>query len=227
MVSTPWPERLDPVAQRYDLEYERNSPQMPDFVQALPVYQEWVTGHLASRIASPFWAVGCPKKRDVCLDLGCGPSFMVYPWREWDARFYGQDISSAICKMVNARGSQLNSKLFQGMRQAPAHLLGDFYEPEQFDWVIATGWSCYYEWDYWALVLERVRPLVKPGGAMIFDVVDPETPLAEDWAILETYLGAEVELTDLKTWRSRLKGAGLTVKKEQPGELFHLFKVVF
>lgn len=221
-----WSERIGPVADRFDREYRGVTPELPDFVQALPVFQAWTAGHLSSQIASPFWQLALPKKRQTCLDLGCGASFLIYPWRDWEARFYGQDISGAICQMVNSRGPQLNSKLFKGMRQAPAHQL-DVYEPEQFDLVIATGVSCYYPWDYWDQVLTRIRPLLKAGGSFVFDAIDPDRPLAEDWAILETYLGAEVDLMSLGDWRSHLKGAGVKLKKEQPGELFHLFKVGF
>jgi SAM-dependent methyltransferase len=222
--STSWSERLSTVAARFDREYRGEQPELPESVQDIPVTQAWATGHLATQVASPFWTLVQPKKRQVCLDLGCGPSFLIYPWRDWDARFYGQDISAAICQMVGARGPQLNSKLFKGMVQAPAHKL-DIYEPEQFDLVIATGITCYYAPDYWDQVLTRVKPLLKPGGSVVFDVIDPDKPWAEDWAILEMYLGVEVELTPLADWRSLIKASDFTLKKEQPGELFHLFRL--
>ncbi|MDB9527780.1 class I SAM-dependent methyltransferase [Oscillatoria sp. CS-180] len=226
MVSTSLPERLDAVAQRYDREYRGETVEVPEAVEALPVFQDWIAGRLSSRIASPFWEVAKPKKSQICLDIGCGGSFLFYPWREWDARFYGQDLSTAICQMVNARGSQLNSKLYKGMRQAAAHQL-DVYEPNQFDLAIATGVSCYYDWDYWDIVLSAVKKVLKPTGSFVFDVIDPEASLAEDWAILEMYLGAEVELTSIQDWKKRLKGAGVKIQKEKEGELFHLFKVSF
>ena len=226
MVSTGLSERLDTVAERYDREFRGESVEVPEAVEALPLFKDWVAGKLSARLASPFWEMAKPKKLQNCLDLGAGGSFLFYPcWREWDARFYGQDISSAICDLVNARGSQLNSKLFKGMRQAAAHQL-DAYEPNQFDVAIATGVSCYYEWDYWDLVLSAVKKVLKPGSSFIFDVIDPDQPLAEDWAILEMYLGAEVELMSVADWKRQLKAVGVTIKKEQPGELFHLFKVV-
>lgn len=226
MVSTGLPERLDTVAERYDREYRGQSVEVPESVEALPIFQDWVAGKLASRLASPFWNMAKPKKLQNCLDLGAGGSFLFYPcWREWDARFYGQDISGAICDLVNARGSQLNSKLYKGMRQAAAHQL-DVYEPDQFDLAIATGVSCYYEWNYWDNVLFAVKKVLKPGCPFIFDVIDPDQSLAEDWAILEMYLGAEVELMSISEWKRHLKSAGVSIKKEQEGELFHLFKVV-
>ena len=226
MASSSWSDRFETVAQRYDREYRGETVEVPESVEALPVFQDWVAGRLSARIASPFWEIVQPKKRQTCLDLGCGGSFLFYPWRDWDARFYGQDISPAICQLVNARGSQLNSKLYKGMRQAPAHQL-DVYEPDQFDLVIATGVSCYYPWDYWDNVLTAVKKVLKPDGAFVFDVVDPEKPLAEDWAILEMYLGAEVELTPLQDWKKSLKEVGVKIKKEQEGELFHMFKAIF
>ncbi|MGD1906636.1 MAG: class I SAM-dependent methyltransferase [Leptolyngbyaceae cyanobacterium] len=221
----PWSERLLSVADRFDREYRGQSPELPEAVESLSVFQDWVAGQLAARVASPFWTMVKPKKGQLCLDLGCGASFLIYPWRDWDARFYGQDISGAICQMVGSRGPQLNSKLFKGMVQGPAHKLA--YEPDTFDLVVATGVSCYYQLDYWDLVLAAVKKVLKPGGTFVFDVLNPEADLAEDWAILEMYLGAEVELTALADWRSHLKASGATLKSEKPGELFHMMKVAF
>jgi len=227
MVSTGLPERLNAVAARYDREYRREAVEVPESVEALPIFQDWVAGKLSARLASPFWKMMKPQKLQNCLDLGCGGSFLFYPcWREWDARFFGQDLSGAICELVNARGSQLNSKLYKGMRQAAAHQL-DVYEPQQFDFAIATGVSCYYEWSYWDTVLSAVKNVLKPSAPFIFDVIDPERPLAEDWAILEMYLGAEVELTPIADWKRQLKAVGVKIKKEQEGELFHLYKVIW
>lgn len=227
MASAALSDRFEAVSQRYDREYRGETVEVPESVEALPIFQDWIAGSLSARVASPFWEIAKPKKQQICLDLGCGGSFLFYPWRDWDARFYGQDISPAICQMVNARGSQLNSKLYKGMRQAPAHQL-DVYEPGQFDLAIATGVSCYYPLDYWDLVLSAVKKVLKPEGMFVFDVIDPDKPLAEDWAILEMYLGADVELTPLSDWRKLLKDSGVKVKKEYgEGELFHLFKVLF
>ena len=126
-------------------------------------------------------------------------------------------------KTLHQRGPQLDSKLFQGVKQGPAHQLD--YPPESFDMVVATGFSCYYPMEYWQAVMEAVKPLLKPGGFFVFDVVDAEQPLAENWAILETYLGAEVFLEAMSDWRSLIKQVGAKVVKQQNGELFCLYKV--
>lgn len=218
-----WSSRVGAIARRFDREFQGQPFEVPESVEAMPIYQTWLAGQLSSRVASPFWELARPRKGQHGLDLGCGGSFLFYPWRDWDARFYGQDVSSSICQMVNSRGPQLNSKLFKGMRHAPAHRID--YDTQQFDWVISTGVSCYYPLDYWDQVMAAVKPVLKEGGSFVFDVLDPAQPLAEDWAILETYLGAEVELIDLADWRSHLKSLGVKIQKEQPGELFHLLKV--
>jgi SAM-dependent methyltransferase len=150
---------------------------------------------------------------------------LIYPWRDWNAFFYGQEISSVAQEFLNTRGSQLNSKLFKGVKQGAAHILK--YDPEQFDLVIATGFSCYYPLNYWNEVLAMVKKVLKPDGVFVFDVIDPETPIAENWAILETYLGAEVFLEPLEHWQKLLKAANIKIVKSQPGELFQLYKVQF
>jgi len=220
-----WQPLLGEVAQRFNREYQREPFDVPDEVKAMPIYQEWQAGLLADKTVSPFWELATPRKHQRCLDIGCGVSFLIYPWRDWQAVFHGQDISAIACDTLNSRGPQLNSKLFKGVNRGGAHELQ--YDGDQFDLAIATGFSCYYPLDYWKLVMDEVRRVLKPDGLFIFDVVDPELPLAENWAILETYLGAEVFLETQNHWRQVLEDNRAEVLKQHPGEIFRLFKARF
>ncbi|MFM6820201.1 MAG: class I SAM-dependent methyltransferase, partial [Dolichospermum sp.] len=110
----------------------------------------------------------------------------------------GQEISNIAKDTLNSRGSQLNSKLFKSVELGPAHHLN--YPENQFDLVIATGFSCYFPLEYWQAVLIEVKRVLKPGGNFVFDILNSEQPLAEDWAVLETYLGAEVFLEPISEW---------------------------
>ncbi|MBE9028760.1 class I SAM-dependent methyltransferase [filamentous cyanobacterium LEGE 11480] len=220
-----WQPNIQPIIDRFNKEYERQEFDVPDEVQAMPIFQDWVSGALQSKSNSPFWELVKPQKKQRCLDIGCGFSFLIYPWREWDAVFYGQEVSLVAQAALKARGPQLNSKLFKGVEVGPAHALK--YEQDQFDLVIATGFSCYYPLEYWSLVLSEVKRVLKPGGVFVMDVLDPETEMAENWAILETYLGAEVNLEDLSTWKDCVKAAGGKVVKQLDRELFQMWKVTF
>jgi SAM-dependent methyltransferase len=132
-------------------------------------------------------------------------------------------VSPVACKALTSRGPQLNSKLFKGVKQAPAHKLE--YDHNSFDMVIATGVSCYYPAAYWETVLQQVRKVLKPGGWFLFDAINPDAPMAESWAILETYLGAEVYLDPLDQWPTMVKAGGARVVSHKDYELFRLFKV--
>ncbi len=217
--------QIQAVAARYNQEYRGEAFSVPDEVAALPLYPEFAAGSLTSRITSPFWDLAKPQKNWRCLDLGCGGSFLFYPWRDWQAFFYGQDVARVMCDLITARGPQLNSKLFKGVRCQPAHELD--YEPASFDLVIATGVSCYYPINYWAAVTDRVKSLLKPGGLFVFDAILPELPLAENWAILETYLGAEVFLEDAADWKNLVKDAGGKITGTREGDVFSLYRVKF
>ena len=215
--------QLQAVAQRFDREYRGEAFELPDEVEEMAVFREWVAGSLTPRITSKFWEVVRPKKGQRCLDLGCGLSFLIYPWKEWQAAFVGQEVSKVAQAALNQRGPQLDSKLFKGVQLAPAHKLD--YEPASFDLVVATGVSCYYPLDYWEQVMTAVKPCLKPGGNFVFDVVNPAKELAENWAILETYLGADVELVDLTEWRALIKRMGAKVAKQVEGEVFQIYRV--
>jgi SAM-dependent methyltransferase len=220
-----WDDYLAAVALRFNREYRRESLTLPPEVEAMPVYQEWKAGLLTNKVTSPFWDIAKPQKNQRCLDLGCGVSFLIYPWREWEAFFYGQDISVTAQEILNARGPQLNSKLFKGVRLGAAHDLP--YEVDQFDLVIATGFSCYYPLAYWADVMTAVKRVLKSDGVFVFDVLNPDSPLAENWAILETYLGAEAFLEPLNQWQRLIQAAQSQVLKKVEGELFQLYKIKF
>ncbi|MEH2351366.1 MAG: class I SAM-dependent methyltransferase [Nostoc sp.] len=223
--STNWDERLAQIAYRFNREYQRETFELPTEVQGMPIFREWVGGSFAGRIASPFWEVAQPQKNQHCIDIGCGISFLIYPWRDWQAFFHGQEISNVARDTLNSRGPQLNSKLFKGVELGAAHQLN--YSPEQFDLAIATGFSCYFPLEYWNAVLAEVKRVLKPGGHFVFDILNPEQPLAEDWAVLETYLGAEVFLEPVAEWEKTIKAAGAKVITQKSGELFQLYKVRF
>ena len=218
-------EMVGQVAERFDKQYRGEGFELPPEVEAMPIFLEWTAGTLANRVNSAFWKIAKPQKNQRCLDIGCGVSFLIYPWREWDAYFYGQEISAVATDALNSRGSQLNSKLFKGVQLAPAHQLQ--YAASQFDLAIATGWSQYFPIDYWSLILAEVKRVLKPGGQFVFDVLNIEQPLVEDWAILETYLGTEVFLEPISAWEAVIKKANAKIVSHQSGELFELYKVQF
>jgi cyclopropane fatty-acyl-phospholipid synthase-like methyltransferase len=219
-----WQPQLMAVTKRFNQEYQGKPFNLPPEVEDMDVFRDWVAGRLAARIASPFWELAKFRKGQRCLDLGCGLSFLIYPWKSWQTSFHGQDISSVAQQALNQRGPQLDSKLFKGVTLAPAHQLD--YDAHTFDVVISTGVSCYYSTAYWGEVMDAVQKCLKPEGALIFDVIDPALPQAENWAILETYLGADVELCPREDWQALIKATGGRIVRQQSGgEVFHLYKV--
>lgn len=219
-----WTSRISQLAYRYNQEYQGEPFELPAEVESMPIFREWAARKLQSRIASPFWEMVKPKKNQHCLDIGCGVSFLIYPWWEWNAFFYGQEVSSIACEALKSRAPQLNSKLFKGAKIGAAHQLD--YEPDRFDLAIATGFSCYYPREYWSAVMAQVKRVLKPGGQFVFDVLDPESSLAEDWAILETYLGTEVFIESIADWEQTIKDTGVKkMSSKSGGELFQMYKV--
>jgi SAM-dependent methyltransferase len=222
---TDWVDPIDRVRQRFEREFRQEPFELPPEVEAMPIFRQWVSRELTPKAVSPFWELAKIQKNHRCLDIGCGVSFLVYGWRDWQAYFYGQEICRPAQAALAARGPQLNSKLFKGVKLGPAHQLD--YPGQMFDRVIATGFSCYYPLDYWQQVLKAVKPLLKPDGLLVFDALNPQGELAENWAILETYLGAEVLLSPLADYTTLVKDLGGKVSATRPGELFQLYQVKF
>jgi SAM-dependent methyltransferase len=220
-----WSSQIDRVRQRFDREFKQEAFELPPEVEEMPIFREWISRSLSSKITSPFWELGKIQKNHRCLDIGCGVSFLIYDWRTWEAYFYGQEISPVAKDALNSRGSQLNSKLYKAVKSGPAHQLK--YEDDMFDRVIATGFSCYYPPEYWLLVLEEAKRVLKPDGLFIFDAIDPDAELSENWAILEMYLGAEVFLSPLSQFTELAKEVGGKVTATKAGELFQMYQVRF
>ncbi len=220
-----WSSEIDLIRQRFDREFKQEAVELPAEVEAMPIFREWVSHSLSAKITSPFWELAKFQKNHRCLDIGCGVSFLIYGWREWETYFYGQEISTVARQALNSRGSQLNSKLFKGVQAGAAHQLQ--YENNTFDRAVATGFSCYYPPEYWKLVLQEVKRVLKPDGVFIFDAIDPDAELAENWAILEMYLGAEVHLTPLAQFTDLVTEVGGKVTTTKPGELFTMYRIGF
>lgn len=220
-----WSIEIDRVRQRFDREFKQEAVELPAEVEAMPIFRDWVSHNLAAKITSPFWELAKFQKNHRCLDIGCGVSFLIYGWREWETFFYGQEVSTVARQALNSRGSQLNSKLFKGVQAGAAHQLQ--YDNDTFDRAIATGFSCYYPPEYWQLVLQEVKRVLKPNGVFVFDVLDPDAELAENWAILEMYLGAEVHLTPLARFTELVAEVGGKVTATKSGELFTMYGVSF
>lgn len=222
---SPWQKMTLPIAKRYDCEYLSESFDLPPEVESMPLFQDWASGKLQNKIASPFWEGYIPKKKQKWLDIGCGISFLIYPWRDWNALFYGQDVSAAARDILKQRGPQLNSKLFKDVTLGGAHQLP--HDDEFFDGIVATGWSCYYEFDYMKQAIAEMKRVLQPKGTLLLDILNPDSELAEDWAILETYLGAEVMLTPLEEWHQLIREAGGKRVKTKSGPLFDLMLIRF
>lgn len=217
--------QIESVKERFDREYKHESFNLPPEAEAMPLFREWISGALGSKVSSHFWDLAQINKKDRCLDIGCGVSFLIYPWREWEAFFYGQEISTVARDALNSRGSQLNSKLFKGVKLGPSDNL--LYEDNLFDRAIAMGFSCYYPLDYWEIVLQEVKRVLKPGGIFVFDVVNPNAEIAENWSILELYLGVEVFLHSLVEVSNLVQESGGKVTATKDGELYRMYQVTF
>ncbi len=220
-----WSSEIDRVRQRFDREFRQEAVALPAEVEAMPIFRDWVSHNLAAKLSSPFWQLARFQKNHRCLDIGCGVSFLIYAWREWETYFYGQEVSTVARQALNSRGSQLNSKLYKGVQAGAAHQLQ--YDNATFDRAIATGFSCYYPPEYWRLVLQEVKRVLKPDGVFVFDALDSDTELAENWAILEMYLGAEVFLSPLAQFTELVAEVGGRVTATQSGELFTMYRVNF
>ncbi|MFM6619689.1 MAG: SAM-dependent methyltransferase, partial [Dolichospermum sp.] len=69
-----WQERIAQIAYRFNRQYQNQKFAVPEEIEAMPIFQEWINGRLNDRIVSPFWEIAQPQKNQHCLDIGCGMS---------------------------------------------------------------------------------------------------------------------------------------------------------
>ncbi len=228
LLTDPWQAYLTPVAQRFNREagIQLGEPpwEIPADLKSLPFWQACQRDHLEDRLGVPFHQVRTPKKGEYCLDLGCGVSFLIYPWNQWQANFYGHEISDRIVKLLKSRAPQLNSKLFKSMQQGPAHRL-DVYTEAQFDLVIATGFLYYYPLEYFTQVWQALQPILKPKAQLIIEIVQADSVWAEEWGLIELTKGTEPILLPQETWEDQIKQLGGKVLRRAHGELFTTYVI--
>ena len=57
-----WEAQIKAVTGRFSKEYRRDEFDLPEEVQAMPIFQDWVSGKLQQETATPFWELAKPKK---------------------------------------------------------------------------------------------------------------------------------------------------------------------
>ncbi|WP_236612419.1 hypothetical protein [Picosynechococcus sp. NKBG15041c] len=62
-----WFTLTEAIAQRFEAEYQNKRPDLPDEVQALPIFLDWQSGKLQNRVTSKFWELAQPKKTSIAL----------------------------------------------------------------------------------------------------------------------------------------------------------------
>lgn len=223
-----WDPYLSSVAARFnrELEIQLGQPgwQLPPDLEQLPFWQAYQRDHLQERLGIPFPHLRAPHKREACLDLGCGVSFLTYPWNDWQANFYGHELSGEIVRFIRSRAPQLNSKLFKSMQQGSAHHLEN-YAPEQFDLAIATGFLYYYPIEYFDGVWAELLRVLRPAAPILIEVVNPESVWAEQWGLIELFKGTEPIFTPLSEWERRITALGGRIQKQASGELFTTYLI--
>ena len=228
-LKTEWDSILRPLARRFDLEVSaqlgQSSWELSEDLQQSRFWHACQTEGLSDRLGVPFHQLRKPKKKESCLDIGCGVSFLIYPWNHWGAYFHGHDLSPKTVQFVQSRGPQLNSKLFKELNCGSAHLLGQ-YSDGQFQMAIATGFLYYFPTEYFVLVWKQLLRVMQPKSPLLLDLIDPESEWADEWGLLEIEKGVEPLFTPLQQWEATFKKLGAKIRKREAGELFTSYSLV-
>ncbi|MEM6446382.1 MAG: class I SAM-dependent methyltransferase [Cyanobacteria bacterium J06642_2] len=225
-----WMAYATPLARRFDREVDiqlgRAAWEIPADLQQFDFVQACREREFVDSLGVPFYQLRKPKKRENCLDIGCGVGFMLYPWSSWDAHFYGIDISPKTVQFVQSRAPQLNSKLFKSVRCKAAHQAFEDEPDDTYDLAIATGMFYYYPVEYFETIWTDVRRICKPKTIWLVETVNPESPWAEEWGLLELHKGCEPILTPLSEWEASIRKLGGRIRTQKAGELFVTYAIV-
>ena len=229
-IKTDWEVITKPLAIRFDREVEVQLGQaqweLSPEVTGSRFWQACQKEGLDSRLGVPFYELRQPKKKEPCLDIGCGVSFLIYPWSHWGAFFHGHELSPKTVQFVQSRGPQLNSKLFKEMHRGVAHNLSQ-YEENQFQLAIATGFFYYYPVEYFSAVWTQLSRVMQPKSTLVVELVNPESEWADEWGLLEIDKGVEPLFVSLTDWEAAFKRSGAKVRKRGEGELFVSYSLAF
>ena len=222
-IKTDWEEIIRSLATRFDREAAvqlgKSEWELSPEVTGSRFWQACQSEGLGSRLGVPFYELRQPKKKESCLDLGCGVSFLIYSWSHWGAFFHGHELSPKTVEFVQSRGPQLNSKLFKSMQRGTAHNLSQ-YEENQFQLAIATGFFYYYPVEYFSAVWPQLLRVMHPKSTLVVELVNPESEWADEWGLVEIDKGVEPLFAPLKDWEQAFKQAGAKVSKRKEAELF-------
>ncbi len=145
------------------------------------------------------------------LELGCGTGIEAARLAEIGQRLVLTDVSSAMLEQATAKVRETRSKALIGTHQMPAAKIGtlvEHYAPGSFDGAYSSFGPLNCEPELEA-VAEGLGKLVKPGGRLVFSVINRVCPTEMAWFALHL---------EFKNARRRL-GGPILARAMSGGEL--------
>ncbi len=120
------------------------------------------------------------------IDLGCCLNFMFRGYDKWPSIYYGVDISGKTIQLLNefTEKKQLKAGSFfcGSMHQTP-------YADNFFDIAACIGSLEYFGKGFITEAIKEEHRILKPGGKIVLDIPDIETPEGRMAMKIEEYLG--------------------------------------
>ncbi len=120
------------------------------------------------------------------VDLGCCLNLMFNGYDTWPSTYYGVDISEKTIglleQVVSKRDLSVGSLVCGSIHETP-------FDNNFFDIAACIGTLEYFQEDFVRAAIKEMTRIMKPGGRLVLDVPNLQSPLFEINRLIEAHLG--------------------------------------
>lgn len=164
-----------------------------------------------------------PKAGMKFIDLGCCLNLMFAGYKDWEATYYGVDISSKTIELLQEYVEK-NHLTVGDLRCCSMH--ETLYDTKFFDIGECVGSLEYFEKDFVQQAVAEFSRIMKPNGKFVLDIPNIGSPEFEITKLIEEYLGRQDQFNlSVEEFETILDAYFIVDKKEIVGPMIQYFLI--
>jgi SAM-dependent methyltransferase len=186
-------EQIAKSCDRHFIEYEKKDAlsydNLPEYITSDPDYPHWKNEagsdwEKNSRIELKEYL--SPAKGMNFIQLGCSLNLKNKGYDKWDSKYFGVDISSetisTLYYFIGKNDLSIGSLYCGSVHETP-------FAESYFDIGECIGVLEYYEKDFVLKAIKEFHRLLKPGGKIVLDIPNTESPSGRAMMLIEECMG--------------------------------------